>query len=324
VVFQRSRPSPVIRNPLVNSVLFLGIVDGSRFQSEPAVVADGYAACLSPDGSRLAYLQRAADPQHAILQVKHLRTGDTITLSTTASVPAYTRSPTEWAYQNLAWSPSGTELYFVDRPDVFAVRRYRVGASAPEPPVVRAGAREEIHDLHLSESGMLAYLVSSPSASTLHLIDAESGDHRSTSALQSRASARGWLPGGGGLVVTRGSRLDQDFTADVEVLVATATGSVRSVGVVDKGFVATTRLDPLRAAVYLARLDGGVHNLYEFLLPTGRLRRVTDNTLPGVSYSGISPLGGGAWVGVRHEQRSDIWLLDAAPSALTTEDPSAR
>jgi serine/threonine protein kinase/Tol biopolymer transport system component len=324
VAFQRSRPSPLLRNPLANSVLFVGVVDGSRFTSEPTAVADGFAARLSPDGSRLAYLQGGSDPQHASLVVKHLRTGDTVTLSTTCPMPAYSQAPIEWAHQNLAWDTSGTALYFVDRPDAFTVRRYQVNASAPEAPLVRAGAREEIHDLHVSGNGLLAYLVSSPAASTLHIRHLETGEQRSAATLEGRASARGWLRDDAGVVLARASAFDEDFTAEVEVLVASATGTVRSAGVVDRTFIATTRLDPQRAVVSLTRLDAGIQNLYEFPLATGRLRRLTDNTLPGVSYSGVTPLGGGAWVAVRHEQRSDIWLLDARPQAPNPGDSSGR
>ena len=245
VAFQRSRPSPLLRNPLANSVLFVGVVDGSRFTSEPTAVADGFAARLSPDGSRLAYLQGGSDPQHASLLVRHLRTGDTVTLSTTCPMPAYSQAPIEWAHQNLAWDPSGEALYFVDRPDVFTVRRYQVNASAAEAPLVRAGAREEIHDVHVSGNGLLAYLVSSPAASTLHVRHLETGEQRSAATLEGRASARGWLRDDAGVVLARASTFDEDFTAEVEILVASATGTVRSAGVVDRTFIATTRLDPM-------------------------------------------------------------------------------
>ena len=324
VVFQRSRPSPQLRNPLASSVLFVGAIDGARFTSEPAAVADGFAARLSPDGSRLAYLQGGPDLQHLTLLVKHLRTGDTVTLSTTCPMPAYSRAPIEFAHQNLAWDPSGTALYFVDRPDVFTVRRYQVSANAAEAPAIRAGAREEIHDLHVSGNGLLAYLVSSPGAATLHVRNLETGEQRSATTIEGRISARGWLRDDTGVVLARARTFDEDFTAEVEILVASASGTVRSAGVVDKAFIATTRLDPFRGVVTLTRLDEGIHNLYEFPLATARLRRLTDNTLPGVSYSGVAPLGDGAWVAVRHEQRSDIWLLDAKPPSPGSADSSGR
>ncbi len=132
--------------------------------------------------------------------------------------------------------------------------------------------------------------------------------------LQGTASARGWLAGDAGLVLARAVRFQTDFTSDVESLVVSTNGAVRSAGVVPDAFLSTTRLDPQRSVLFVARIEEGAHNLYEMSLLTGRVRRVTDNGLPGVTFSGIEPLRGGALIGVRHERTSDIWLLDATSS----------
>ena len=66
------------------------------------------------------------------LQVKQVDTDETMTLSSTCPLPSYLSFPLVWTDQNLAWSASGTELYFVDQPGGFTIRRYRVGAAAPE------------------------------------------------------------------------------------------------------------------------------------------------------------------------------------------------
>ena len=87
VVFQRSRPSPVQANPLADSSLFRGVMDRGRFRSEPTALIDGHAPRLSPDGSRVAYLQKGPDRARASLFVKHLGSGETIQLSSTCPEP---------------------------------------------------------------------------------------------------------------------------------------------------------------------------------------------------------------------------------------------
>jgi len=119
-------------------------------------------------------------------------------------------------------------------------------------------------------------------------------------------------------------RFQPDFTADVEVLVVSPNGGVRSIGVVPDAFVATTRLDPTRSVLFIARIEGGSHNLFEMSLANGRLRQITDNALPGVTFSGIQPLRSGALVGVRHQRRSDIWLLDGTPPVPESPSQPAR
>jgi hypothetical protein len=125
-------------------------------------------------------------------------------------------------------------------------------------------------------------------------------------------------------VLARAVRFQTDFTADVEVLVASASGGVRTVGILPGAFVATTRLDPARLVLYVTRADEGAHNVHEMSLVTGRSRRVTDNVLPGVTFSGLEPLPGGALIGVRHERKSDIWLLDGTPPRSDTAVPTGR
>ena len=326
VVFQRAHPSatPTLRNPLANSTLFVGAFDGLRFRSEPTAITDGFAAQLSPDGSRLAYLRRQSDARTSALLVRHLGSGETITLSATCPEPSFFPSLHEWADHNFAWNASGTELFFVDRPDVYAVRRYQVGGPVTGPPLVVAQANEIIHDLQLSPTGELAYLVRAKGGSILHFIDSRTGQSLGALQFQGTVSARGWLPGEKGVVVARATRFQSDFTADVEVLVVSATGAIRNVGVVPSAFVVTTRLDATRSVLYVARQDGTGRNLYEISLQTGRVRAVTDNTLPGVSFAGVVPLSGGALMGVRHQQRSDIWLLDATSLAGQSASSSSR
>jgi hypothetical protein len=99
---------------------------------------------------------------------------------------------------------------------------------------------------------------------------------------------------------------------------------LRSVGRIDRAFLATVRLDPGRALLYATRSEGGVHNLYTFALNAQEIRRLTDNTLPGVTFSGLDSLGAAGIIGVRTERKSDIWLLDAAAGLRAGAGQSGR
>jgi len=317
LVFQRGRRT-VVGEPLLDSTLFFGVLDGLRFSREPIAVVDGFAASLAPDGSRIAYFQ-AGSAGSDTLFLKHLQSGTTLTLSTTTPRPSWFPPLTEWTDQNLAWAQHGTELYFVDRPDVFAIRRYRTDENAPDPPLVKAqGPRELIHDLHVSSSGILAYLSKAGSNETLHIVDAGTGNSRATVPLDGTVSARGWLAGDSGLVLVqaRASRFNEDFTTDVEVVVASSAGALRRIGVIPQAFPSTARLDPARSVLHVVRIEGGLQNLFEFSLANGSLRRLTESDLPGVRFSGIEVLGSSGFVAVRRERRSDIWVLEAASRLL--------
>jgi len=58
----------------------------------------------------------------------------------------------------------------------------------------------------------------------------------------------------------------------------------------------------------MTRLEQGTSNVYMLSLVTGALTPVTQNVLPGVTFSGFQPSGQGV-IGVREESRQDIWLI---------------
>jgi hypothetical protein len=73
------------------------------------------------------------------------------------------------------------------------------------------------------------------------------------------------------------------------------------------------RLHGSRRLLYMTRTDQGTENAFAFSIDTGVLTQVTDNQLPGVTFSGFQPSGQGV-IGVREERREDIWLIQQATS----------
>jgi hypothetical protein len=118
---------------------------------------------------------------------------------------------------------------------------------------------------------------------------------------------RGWLDRH--FLLLRSTRINEDSTEDLEVLLTNGDGTWRVAGGITGAFAATARLHAGRRALYVTRVDKGTHNVYEFALDTGRLTAVTENSLPGVTFSGFQPIAPQGILGVREERRSDIWLI---------------
>ena len=119
---------------------------------------------------------------------------------------------------------------------------------------------------------------------------------------------RGWLPDGR-VVIVRSVELNPDLTATIEVLLIGADGAIATAGTISHAVIATSRLDASRGTLYLTRAEAGVHNVYGFAIGSGRLTQVTDNALPGVSFSGVRPAGNSLIV-VRNQRERDIWLIE--------------
>jgi Tol biopolymer transport system component len=316
IVFQRTQPSPI--GTAVNGTVLLGSLDASGLQPAPRIVADGFAASISPDQSAVAYLQRGPDPG-ATLKITKIRTNETVTVSSACSRPVYSTFPNvnfEWASQTLAWNPETSELYFVDGLNRRTLRRYQSAATLPAPALVTLTSEGVIRDVRASSDGRtLAYVVWSGSSrlSTVHVIDITTGKSRELARLDGDAYARGWLASGSDLVIVRAGTYSDDFTSDIDVLTLSADGKIRQAGRISRAFIASTRFDPGRALVYATQSNAGVHNLVSFSLTNHALYRITENTLPGVSFSGIQPLANGSIIGVRSDHKQDIWIMEAEP-----------
>ena len=74
-----------------------------------------------------------------------------------------------------------------------------------------------------------------------------------------------------------------------------------------------SRLEPRSSDLYVTRSLDGIENLFAYSLVTHKLRQVSENSVRGVTFGGVTPLGGDHVIGIRHEQTRDIHLLDTRP-----------
>ena len=128
-------------------------------------------------------------------------------------------------------------------------------------------------------------------------------------------AGRGWIDRR--FVLTRSSRPPNvDRTYDLEILVVDERGQTRVAGRVTQVYASTVRLHASRRVLYMTRADQGTENAYAFSIDTGALTPMTDNQLPGVTFSGFQPAGQG-FIGVREERREDIWLIQQVTTPRT-------
>jgi Tol biopolymer transport system component len=316
VAIQRRKPTE-LEASLVEATLLAGAFDPAG-NFEPAVLGDGFAAHLSPDGRQVAFLHRPEVPGLSSLVVQQIGSGQRRVLSRHVIVPVHTPFPAAWAEHNVEWAPDGRQLFFVDRDANFAIRRADLDAPADAPARALATVPPGgiARDVHLSPDGAtLAFLTWTDRTFHLQSLDVASGVTREVASITGRPTAvyhRGWLANGRDLVVVRALDVNEDLTATVEVLIVNVTGGVRKAAVIDRAHVSTSRLDDT-GSVWITRSEQGVHNVYRCSLATGALTRLTDNRFQGVTFSSVVPGPAGMLLGVRHEVKRDIWLSEGTP-----------
>ncbi|HVQ41192.1 MAG TPA: protein kinase [Vicinamibacterales bacterium] len=330
LAFQRSQPAPSQGYTILDAKVFVSEFDG-RPVIDAKPIGDSFAPDLSSDGRWLAYMQLSDVRARMSLSVRDLRAGATIAVTRRGGLPSLTtQSPVDWSTRLTAWSPTGSDLYFVeaDENDMYALRRYRAGTPAADPPLVRAAVKltaVTMRDLHASpDTGKLAYIMAARDRVTLNEVDPGNGSIREMASfskdekkdeIAQGIAGRGWLDHR--FVLTRSIRpLNADRTYDLEVLVADGSGQTRVAGRITQVYASTVRLHASKRVLYMTRSDQGTENAYAFSIDTGALTALTDNQLPGVTFSGFQPAGQG-FIGVREERRADIWLIQQVATPRT-------
>ncbi len=321
VAFQRARPTPAEGWELLDARVLVAPQTGSgALEAQP--VADGFGARISPDGSWVAYYQRLPVPKRLRLLVKNLSTGEVRTLSEDCILPFFTASqPVDWIGQHATWG-SGTDIYFlVQGEGREEIHQADMRTPAKTSVLVAAPAETALLDLRVAPDGRsLAYLVRTskdPKSSKegeravdLH-IRSLSDNSDSVIAREPGPVAEVFLSGWthrNSLIVQRAKASGGGAYA-MQLTEVALDGSRRPVATLGDSFPSTVRLDPARGRLFVTRAFEGIHNLHLLTLADGKMRQLTSNDSPGVSFSGIHPQGEGAIVFARDERRRDIWLV---------------
>jgi serine/threonine protein kinase len=320
IAFQRSQASPVEGFLQTDSDIVLADLSASGVTGAMKV-ATGFAPRLSPDGRHVAYLQRSSNPSpRTNLIVMNAGTRIAAHLSSAMRTPPNYAFPVTWGEQNFAWV-SNDELHFLEptaQPVGSRIVRYRLGGS-PEP-FASAQHRGRVMNLYPSPDGKtLAYVTGETLDEgerwryQLHLLETATGTQRIVADLGSRhdTQLRGWLTDGR-LVVARSAALEPGQTWTYELVTVSRQGDIRSAGTIAH-VVSLSHLSPKQSELYFTRRIAGVANLAAYSFATGKERQLTENASTDVTFGGTTLLGSDQIIGIRHEQTSDIHLLDARP-----------
>ncbi len=327
IAFQRSQPSPTAGHSLLDATLFVGRIDARGQPSDLRLITDGFAPRLSPDGERLAYLERGAAPQAMAIQMRHLRTDERARVSEAAPLSLLSGfPPLDWAEENMAWSPAADALFFVERGTPEVIRRYDT-ATAAVTTVVEGPAEATLRGLYVSPDGSrLGYHAHVAGGDLVRAVRLDTGVEEDLGELPAgrpaRVAGRGWRSDSRAFVLLRIGGSHPDRSADIEVLVAEAGRPVRSVGTIRHAFMATARLDAQASRLLITRAEEGIHNVFAFALDSGRLRALTDNALVGVTFSGLTPAGPDLLLTVRDQRRQDVWLSERDTARSDRSNPS--
>jgi Tol biopolymer transport system component len=319
LVFQRSEPSPSQGYRILDSQLFVAGLGGTGLSAPPRAVAAGFAGLLSPDGSRLAFMQDGEKPGQTRLSVVDLATDEKASVSATGRLSVFRHYPVDWNEELMAWHPEKGLLYFVDHRAVPSIAAYDAASKRVAPPIFTGAPNGFIRDLFVSQDGeRLTFLTIGGGKFGVQVHDLASGQQREIATLAgsfTSAYCRGWLPDGR-IVIVKSLEVNPDFTATMAVLLLKPDGTTTTAGPIANALLSTARMDPAHGMLYVTRVEGGVHNVYGFAIATGRLTQVTDNALPGVSFSGVRPAGR-ALITVRNQRARDIWLIETQGNTVT-------
>ena len=312
LVFQRSEPSPSQGYRILDSQLFVAGLGNGGLSGAARLVATGLAGQLSPDAARLAFTQRGDKPGQTSLPITDLATGETSRVQGTTRLAILQQYPVEWSEQLKAWQLRSDALYFVDHGAVQAIARHQSAIKKTDDPLFTAAANAFVRDLFISTNGtQLTFLTRAAGRYGAWVRDLVSGQQREVATLTGSFTGvygRGWTADNR-VVIVRSVEVNPDATSTMEVLLVGADGTTTTPGTISNAILVTTRLDPANGTLYLTRAEGGVHNVYGYAIATGRLTQVTDNALPGVSFSGVRPAGR-SLIAFRNQRARDIWLIE--------------
>ncbi|HEV8376348.1 MAG TPA: protein kinase, partial [Candidatus Polarisedimenticolia bacterium] len=304
LAFQRSIPTEGGSPEIFGARIFLARLVGNRLENLEAAAPDGGAARLSPGGEYLAYVRGGARGVKEVW-VKDLRSGGERKAAEGFRNAYLYSAPMDWVGQNMVWSSDGSALYLVA-----SVESGMQGILSINPlqqtdaykVLIHAKGSEVFSNLYPSpDGGSLCFIRSDVGPTTFSALDClelSTGKERRRYSEHHRFDGdlilRGFIDSGRSLLVLS-TAAHEDWTERLKVLRVDASGPPTLLGVVDRTFGGTARLDSGAEFLYLAKADveTGVHNLYQFRLSDGGLRPLTDNPSLQIRFAGLEVLQDG-------------------------------
>ena len=332
MVFQRSKPESSGRFIEPSTWLMKATLDNGQLAvSSVPLETDGSAPLISPDGRRVAFLQdlQPLTPGTKTLKIRHLETGDVMTVSPRSTLPVLGRL--HWGSLPMQWTPDGRTLLFVEQSQSetgnamkrtgFTLKKYLVD-SKETVRLVEGPATQRIRGLFpTADSRSVAYLRFSEKSEkekeryVVRQIELDSGRDLELAEVEGapgiafQSVSIVGQTAQGSLILLRKLPPAAGKPAD-EVVEITRDGARRSIRtVLNFGLERIAHVDVRRAILYLVCRNGLIENVFSVSLETGEMRQVTDNQAPNVSFSGVTTVPNGSLLYARNLGTEDIWLL---------------
>jgi Tol biopolymer transport system component len=314
LAFQRSRPV-LGRGPMLyNSQILLAELEASELKRVRELVAEGGAPVLSPGQTYLAYV-RKPERRGVELWMLEIESGHAWRVAERFRDPPLYMLPLDRANINSVWSTDEESFFFVAEAvsGVDEIRLARPQAQERGAEVLVSGEGASLSDLHLSwDEGALLYVRSwrgDSRRSEVASVDLKTRQNQAVYASDDDRSliCRGSLDDE--TVVVIRVRTNPDWTEDAEVLVVSLLGTTEPVSVMRDVFAGTARIDARTRTLYLTGDVDGSHNLFALNMDDGEVRQLTDNRIPGISFSGVEILPQGRLLYSRIENNENIWLI---------------
>jgi serine/threonine protein kinase len=311
LVFQRTQPTPQEGFQFLDAQVRAAPFGTSTADAQ--TIADGFGPRLSPDGQWVAFYQRLPGIRSLRVLVKNLVNGESRTLSDRGLMPAITATsmPVDWIGQTMAWSPMGTQLFFLAvSGGGHDIQRADLQSTSDPVVVAKAEPGTTFKDLYVSpDGGSLAWIAVSKDHVTVEVLTLPS-TRRSLPAVAREAGVSHYLAGWTSEKAVLFERTRQRGVGyEMQLTEMPLSGEPRAIASVADLPVPAVRVDVSRARALVTRNEEGVHNIYAVSFRDGTLVRITNNESPGVSFSGIEPLRADALVFAREERKSDIWVV---------------
>jgi serine/threonine protein kinase/Tol biopolymer transport system component len=311
IAFQRGKPLERVSPFLLDATIMLAELKRGRLMEPRPTVGDAGLPLLSPDGRWLAYV-KPLDVRQFEMWIKDLRTEHATRIAERVRPAGQYIFPVDWMHRNFAWSSSNT-LYFVELVDAerFVIRSF-VPATGETRRIVLANAGEKLYDLNLSADGRHLVYVREANGHAVIMHDLLTGHETvlwsPSDDRRQRVFAKGWRTTGQFVVVH--SILDAEVNERVEAIQIDSAGAQTSIPIAGRGLGGSARLDRTSDSLLVVTIDADqIHQLEAVSLLNGRRRRITNNNLPGISFSGLEILPNKNIIFSTQTSNSDLWLI---------------
>lgn len=319
--FQRIRQKLVQGSRLIDTEIFGADLGNLPLENPQQMVEEGSSPHLAPDGRHLAYLLHRREGNVVELRLKDLSLQKEWVLSRNIRVQV-SDVPMEWL-DSIEWSGDGARLYFVDKDgSKGTVLRECIPSSAGSaaPPqcriILESGPDEGISDPRPDPGGnAVACCVmkrGTPPSWEVRRLTSPSQPSRpvlSQSEFSGKLYCTGWQ--NGSLVVIRSFPPDRrgDSSGRLEVLKIGSDGTKSLVMQLERAYGQTAKLNADGQTLYVTSLENDISNIAACDLSSGKVRLLSNNRRPDITYSGLQGLAGGRLIYSQQKHVSDIYLL---------------